>query len=197
MQRSKGCRAGVAAVVVLALGAGLADAGQVLDQEQLAYNGGMSARTLPGYTVWQSFTAGYTGTLSQIDMGFFNDMSGDGWLRIYQGRGTQGALLQMLPVSVIGITQPDPTWNRWTVSAPVAAGIEYTFEFEPNRNTLPDPYGVCLASPGPYGGGLLGLNDPGGTYETEFDMVFRTYVTVPAPAAAFAFAGLFCTRRRR
>jgi hypothetical protein len=47
-----------------------------VDQQQLVYDGGTSARTLPGYTVWQSFTAGLTGTLAEIDMGFFNDMSG-------------------------------------------------------------------------------------------------------------------------
>src|SRR5262249_54228646 len=76
----------------------------VLDQQQLTYNGGMSARTLPGYTVWQSFTAGASGTLVEIDMGFFNSMAGDGRLRIYSGEGTTGALLQTLSVSVGGIT---------------------------------------------------------------------------------------------
>ena len=34
-----------------------------VDQSQLNYNGGMSARNLPEYTVWQSFTAGTTGSL--------------------------------------------------------------------------------------------------------------------------------------
>jgi len=40
----------------------------ILDQEQVRYDGGTSARTQLGYTVWQSFTAGKTGTLVQIDM---------------------------------------------------------------------------------------------------------------------------------
>lgn len=193
---SQGVTGWMAAASGVLLAVGCASAG-VLDQEQTLYNGGTSARTLPGYTVWQSFTAGYTGTHSQIDMGFFNDMSGDGTLRIYEGRGTHGALMQTLAVPVIGITQRDPTWNQWGVSAPVTAGVEYTFEFTPNPNTLPDPYGVCIGTPNPYPRGVFGLNDPSGSYETDFDMVFRTYVTVPAPAGLAAMAGLMAGRRRR
>ena len=58
----------------------------VLYQEQLVDDGGTSARTLPGYTVWQSFTAGQSGTLDEIDMGFFNDMSGQGQLASSRAR---------------------------------------------------------------------------------------------------------------
>ncbi|MBK7403867.1 MAG: hypothetical protein IPJ41_04330 [Phycisphaerales bacterium] len=188
-------RAALVSLVVMASASGVV-LGGVVDQENLLYNGGTSARTLPGYTVWQAFTAGKTGTLDQIDMGFFNDMSGDGTLRIYEGRGTQGSLLQQRPVPVIGITQQGPTWNDWTVSVPVTAGLEYTFEFTPNPNTLPDPYGVCIGAYNPYARGVFGLNDPSGSYETEFDMVFRTYVAVPAPAGLLVLGGLVVRRRR-
>lgn len=186
---------GFAAWILIAAGAGTA-LGGVVDQESLVYNGGTSARTLPGYTVWQSFTAGRTGTLDEIDMGFFNDMSGDGTLRIYEGRGTKGSMLQERAVPVVGITQRDPTWNDWTVSVPVTAGIEYTFEFTPNPNTLPDPYGVCIGTPNPYSRGVFGLNDPSGSYETNFDMVFRTYVAIPAPTGLLLFGALLPARRR-
>ena len=189
------CVAGVVPFLVV-LGASGSAVGGVLDQEQLLYNGGTSARTLPGYTVWQSFTAGLTGTLDEIDMGFFNDMSGDGTLRIYEGRGTKGSMLQELNVPVIGITQQGPTWNDWVVSAPVTAGLEYTFEFTPNPLTLPDPYGVCIGAYNPYSRGVFGLNDPSGSYETDFDMVFRTYVAVPAPAGLMVLGGLALGRRR-
>jgi hypothetical protein len=64
------------------------------DQSQLVYNGGMSARNLPQYSEWQDFTAGVTGTLCQIDIGYFNPMTGTGILNIYSGSGTGGALLQ-------------------------------------------------------------------------------------------------------
>lgn len=196
MRTGTGSRTRVGSVAAVAA-VGAAAWGGVLDQQQLLYNGGTSARTLPEYTVWQSFTPGYTGTLSQIDMGFFNDMTGDGVLRIYQGRGTHGTLLQELPVPVIGITQRDPTWNQWAVNAPVTAGSEYTFEFTPNPDTLPDPYGVCIGTPDPYARGVFGLNDPSGSYETNFDMVFRTYVNVPAPTGVLTLAGLGAAAWRR
>ncbi|MCC7390445.1 MAG: hypothetical protein IT431_16960 [Phycisphaerales bacterium] len=198
MNRCMECRAGLASVAVLVSVLAGASAGGVLDQEQLLYNGGTSARTLPGYTVWQSFTAGLTGTLDTIEMGFFNDMSGDGVLRIYEGRGTHGALLQQLNVPVVGITQQGPTWNLWAVNAQVTAGLQYTFELTPNADTLPDPYGVCIGAYDPYTRGVFGINDPSGSYETEFDMVFRTRVAVPAPAglAVLGLGGLVLRRRR-
>ena len=182
--RDKRWRRAIGSAVGVLAFAGAASGQQQLDQEQLVYNGGMSARTLPGYTVWQSFTAGVSGTLTQIDMGFFNDMSGDGVLRIYAGSGTAGALLQTLTVPVIGVTQSPVTWNSWTVDVPLTAGLQYAFELTPNPSTLPDPYGVCVGAPDPYPGGALGINDPSGTYPTEFDAVFRTWVT----AAALCYA---------
>src|SRR5215472_6102283 len=96
--RGKSWRSAIGPAAGVLAFAGAAHGQQQLDQEQLLYNGGMSARTLPGYTVWQSFTAGVSGTLTQIDMGFFNNMSGDGVLRVYVGSGTAGAVLQTLNV---------------------------------------------------------------------------------------------------
>jgi hypothetical protein len=158
-----------------------------LDQQQLVYDGGTSARTLPGYTVWQSFTAGLTGTLTEIDMGFFNDMSGDGTLRIYSGKGTSGTVLETLTVPVVGITQPAVTFDDWTVSVPIQAGLLYTFELTPDALTLPDPYGVAIGTGNPYAGGIMGLTDPSGSYPiTDFDLVFRTRVSAasaPEPAS--------------
>lgn len=150
------------------------DAGFLLDQMQLSYNGGCSARTLPGYRVWQSFTAGKTGRLVRIDMGFFNDMSGSAELRIYDGVGTSGDLIEALDVPVHGITKRDVTWNRWQVDVPVTAGRSYTFELTPCGG-LPDPYGVAIGAGNPYGGGCFGVNDPSGSYPTGFDAVFRTW----------------------
>ena len=171
-----------------------ARAQKVLDQQQTLYSGGASARTLPGYTVWQSFTAGLSGTLTEIDMGFFNDMSGSGQLQIFDGQGTSGTLLQTLVVPVIGITQPGVTWNYWTtVDVPVLAGQMYTFNLIPDAATLPDPYGVAIGALNPYPGGVMGLNDPSGSYPTDYDVVFRTYVQqVPEPTS-FVLAALGLT----
>ncbi|HZI21526.1 MAG TPA: hypothetical protein VFD76_03390 [Gemmatimonadales bacterium] len=148
--------------------------GIILDQEQLVYDGGASARTLPGYSVWQSFTPGVSGTLTEIDMGFFNDMSGSGQLQVLSGDGSAGPVLQTLTVPVRGITQSPVTWNAWAVSVSVTAGLRYTFRFTPNAATLPDPYGVALGSSNPYPGGVMGTDDPSGSYRTDFDAVFRT-----------------------
>ena len=179
--------AGLLALLALLLPGNSANAATVLDQQQLVYNGGTSARTLPGYTVWQSFTAGRTGTLVEIDMGFFNNMSGQGTLRIYSGVGTKGLVLQTLTVPVVGITQTPVTWNAWTVNVAVTAGQQYTFELTPDRLTLPDPYGVAIGANNPYAGGVMGLNDPSGTYPTTFDLVFQTFV---ADGTALAFTTL-------
>jgi hypothetical protein len=194
----------VVGVSILCANAGNAYAQVVLDQQQLIYDGGLSARTLPSYTVWQSFTAGLTGPLVEIDMGFFNDMSGNGTLRIYAGEGTTGAVLQTLNVPVVGITQPPVTWDNWTVNVPVVAGQIYTFELTPNPQTLPDPYGVAIGASNPYPRGVLGLNDPSGSQTTSFDTVFRTFVAVPEPTSLlFVSAGMLASaltvaiRRRR
>ena len=50
--------------VLFVMGFSFLGQSQTLDQSQLLYQGAHSARNLPGYTTWQSFTAGITGTLS-------------------------------------------------------------------------------------------------------------------------------------
>jgi hypothetical protein len=152
----------------------------ILDQEQVRHNADLSARTLPGYTVWQSFTAGKTGTLVHIDMGCYNGKSGAGELRIYEGAGTSGEVLQALKVNMVGVVQLEETWTRWSVNVPIVAGRRYTFEFKPDPKTLPDPYGVALGSQDPYPSGRFGVNDPSGSYASDFDAQFRTWVDTGA-----------------
>lgn len=154
------------------------EAQQVLDQEQTQYYGGLSARTLPGYAVGQSFTAGLTGTMTEIDMGFFNNIAGNGRLIIFTGAGPEGTILETLPVTVTSITGTGVSWNDWTVDVPVVAGSQYTFMFTPNAATIPDPYGVCIGSEDSYAGGNLYLQDSSGAVTKFFQSVFRTYVDV-------------------
>ncbi len=163
------------------------EAQQVLDQEQTQYYGGLSARTLPGYAVGQSFTAGLTGTMTEIDMGFFNNIAGNGRLIIFTGAGPEGTILETLPVTVTSITGTGVSWNDWTVDVPVVAGSQYTFMFTPNAATIPDPYGVCIGSEDSYAGGNLYLQDSSGAVTKFFQSVFRTYVDVnssPSPTPA-------------
>ncbi len=169
-----------------------------LDQQQLVYNGGMSARTLAGYSTWQSFTAGLSGTLTEIDMAFFTAMSGTALMQVRSGAGTQGAVLQTQTIAVTSANAL--TWDAWAVSVPVTTGAQYTFQITPNAANLPDPYGVALASGNLYSGGILGIDDPSGTYPTNFDAVFKTYVTaVPEPGSAVLLAAglLFAASRVR
>jgi PKD repeat protein len=147
-----------------------------LDQSQLVYNGGTSARNLPGYSHWQSFTAGITGTLSQIDLGFFTLINATGTLNIFSGTGTGGTLLQTQIINVI--CGGGNCMLSFAVSAPVTAGQVYTYQFIPGP-LMPDPYGVQVEVPGTYPGGEMALVDPSGTYMTGFDMVFQTYVNGP------------------
>lgn len=146
-----------------------------IDQSQLNYNAGMSARNLPQYTVWQDFTAGITGTFCLLDIGFFNPMTGTGTLNIFSGTGTGGALLQTQTVIVSGSGN---FFQTFPVSVPVIAGFVYTFQFIPIQGGgIPDPYGVQVENPGSYSSGEMFITDPSGTYPTGFDMVFKTYVS--------------------
>lgn len=152
------------------------------DQSQLNYNGGMSARNLALYTVWQSFTPGVTGTLCKLDVGFFNPMTGTGTLNIYSGTGTLGSLLQTQSVMVSGTGN---FFQTFTISVAVVAGSVYTFQFIPTQGGgLPDPYGVQIENPGTYAGGQMETSDPSGTYTTGFDMVFNTYVSITTNVAS-------------
>lgn len=147
-----------------------------IDQSQLNYNGGMSARNLPGYSEFQVFTAGATGTLCQIEVGFFNAMSGTGIFNIYNGSGIGGTILQTQQVTVTGSGN---FFFTFPLSVSVTSGSVYTFQFIPIQGGgLPDPYGVQVENPGTYPGGELNIIDPSGTYPTGFDMVFKTYVNV-------------------
>jgi hypothetical protein len=155
---------------------------QTLDQSQLVYNSGMSARNLPGYSEFQSFTAGITGTLVEIDMGVFNAISGVGTLKIYSGTDTTGTLLQSLTVTM---TCPSGScFTNFSTSVSITSGQTYTFRFIPGAGIV-DPYGVQAQVPGTYAGGEMGLIDPSGVYYPGFDLVFKTFVSTSLGIVSF------------
>ncbi|MEN9337406.1 MAG: Secretion system C-terminal sorting domain [Bacteroidota bacterium] len=147
---------------------------QTLDQSQLNSNAGTSARTLPGYSIAQSFKCGITGTLSKIDVGFFSTMNGQGTLKIYAGNGISGTVLQTLAVTAT--CGAGDCFISFTTNVAVQANQTYTFQFTPGTG-MPDPYGVQVQMPGTYANGTFYIIDPSGVYDSGFDMVFRTYVT--------------------
>lgn len=160
--------------------------GQILDQSQLVYTGGMSARTLNGYSEWQSFKAGLNGTLTEIKIGFFNYINGAIALKVFAGTGTGGNLLYSKNVNMQ--CAAGNCLLGFPVSVPSIAGNVYTFQVIPGAG-MPDPYGVQVQMSGTYAGGHMGLVDPSGTYHLNFDMVFQTYVKTTFPVKLFAFSG--------
>ena len=151
---------------------------QVLDQSQLQHDAGQSARNLPGWSTWQSFTAGLTGRLAQIDQGFSNPMTGTATLNIYSGSGIGGDLLYSDPVTISGTGD---FWANFMIALPVdiTAGQMYTFEVVPTQGGgLPDPYAVQATT------NTESYTDGVSTAGVGFDYVFRTFVTLTVGTAS-------------
>lgn len=143
-----------------------------VDQSQLLTDAGTSERNLPGYYEGQTFTAGVSGSLCEVDLLMFNTMTGTGILNIYSGSGVGGLLLSTDTVNVNVPT--GQVWQYWTLSKPPAVinGSVYTFQFVPIQGGgLPDPYGINCQDANPYSGGY-DLSLP------TFDLAFRTYVDI-------------------
>jgi len=145
----------------------------ILDQSQTLYDGGTSARNLPGYSYWQSFTAGITGTLTQIDAGFFTLIDGTGYWTVWEGSGTGGTMLDSQVVNIY--CSGGNCLLSFEENIPVTEGDIYTFQIRGGPG-MPDPYGLQIGSGNPYADGEMGFVDPSGTYLTDFDWVFNTYV---------------------
>ena len=107
----------------------------ILDQHQTYSNGGMSARTLKGCSLWQSFTSSKTGKLTHIDLKFFGKMNGFGKFTIFEGEGLKGKKLYTSKVTVKA-TDNNECWNRYKIKARVIKGKKYTFHFVPDDQTL-------------------------------------------------------------
>jgi len=144
-----------------------------LDQSQTLYDAGTSARNLPGYAYWQSFTAGVTGTLAQIDAGFFTYINGTGYWTVWEGEGTSGTMLDSQAVNIY--CNGGNCLLSFTENIPVTAGDVYTFQIRGGPG-MPDPYGLQVSVNDPYANGEMAFVDPSGTYITTFDWVFNTWV---------------------
>src|SRR4051794_2560502 len=136
----------------------------VLDQSQTV--GGWGAG---GLDQWQSFTAGKTGHLTQLDLSVrsgLTNQSQAGVLQIYAGEGTDGTLLATQQVTFQYKFYEFQTFQFLT-PALVQAGSLYTYRFSiPNINVS----WVDLNLNNPYPNGRAS-HAPGADY------LFRTYVT--------------------
>lgn len=161
----------ITTAILLLIGVSLETRSQTLDQSQLMYEGAHSARNLPGSSTWQSFTAGLSGTLAQVDQAFASTMTGSATVKLYSGTGTSGSLLYTGGVTISGTTN---FWQSFTISTPVAlvAGEVYTWELIPIQGGgIPDPFAIQIAGPDDaYPGGQS-------SFGITWDYVFRTYVS--------------------
>ena len=134
-------------------------------------------------------------------MGFLKNIDGDGTVEIFSGSGNQGALLQTVAVQIYSEDNSQINYNSFIVDVPVESGLQYTFYFEPNALTMPDPFYFGTSQTNPYAGGdwhEVSYGDPS-SYSIG-DLVFRTWVeTVPEPATVFllGLGGLALLRNRR
>lgn len=145
----------------------------IIDQYDSTYTAGISARTLSGYSFYQTFTAGMTGNLSRIDIGFFNYISGTGTIEVYENAGVNGNLLYSGQETLF--CPSGGCMLQFPVSCNLVAGNTYTFHFTPGAG-IPDPFGVQADFSNSYPGGELFLIDPSGTYPFNMDAVFATYM---------------------
>ena len=113
-----------------------------LDQSQLASNG--TAYIPDACAVWQSFTAGASGTLANVIVWPTGTLSGLFTFTVYTGQGTGGTILFSHVWAMI--TSGFPTRNGLPCSAAVTSGQTYTFSLAPvyPYNGIPTPYEMCV-----------------------------------------------------
>jgi hypothetical protein len=155
-----------------------------LDQQQLHSNGHFAYN--PELVVWQSFTPGITGVLTEIDMAFLYEIHSSGRLRVLAGEGLEGEELQSLTVRVDSDIIFGVSWNAWTVNVPVQAGLRYTFSFRADAAGWDDSWGVIIprsrGSRLQYRQGVMGIEKPSDPLDAPLldvsdDLVFRTFVS--------------------
>lgn len=165
--------------------------GQTLDQSSVSSSGidsGANAANPQG----QSFTAGITGDLSQInlrlgDTGAFTP--GDFQLTIYNGNGYAGAVLNTTTLNISSTSSGLTEEYAIVLSSPVSitAGNMYTFDFR-GLGSASINFRANFGGYGP-GGYYFASGNPG-LYNT-YDIWFKTFVSPPAsPATHLNFDGV-------
>jgi hypothetical protein len=170
-------------ICVIAPGTTLAG---TLDQQQPTTGGGGYAISSPS-TVGQTFTAGVTGGLDQVDLAlgvFVNSPSSPLTVEIRDVSGTFPGFAVLASRSVsLGLSN---TFQfvpiNFPTPAPVTAGTQYSIVA--HSFTLSSaPYSWDYTSPSTYApGGAATQVGPGAwTASPNDDMAFKTYVTLPSP----------------
>ena len=203
-----------AAFACAAMGMQAAQAAGVIDQSQLTYNIGVPfafSATYPNYPVGQSFTAGLSGTLSNIMLGTNGGILGGTnsvTLEVRDGDGVAGTLLGTRTLAVSSVWTPSTglymlDMNTASMGITVESGHQYTFDITNVSGSGDLVYrGVLGSTANPYANGRIYVG-PGYGNQPRWDLVFRTSVSaVPEPETyGMLLAGLgvmaFVSRRRK
>lgn len=160
--------------------------GQTLDANNSPSNsGGGGFSVTPTQNVGQSFLAGLSGPISQINV-YFNNTSftaGDFRLTIYNGDGYGGAVLGTQNFTM----NAAPAVGEYVIpissTINVTAGNMYTMRLDGITGS-----GNFLAPSGdPYANGILYYG--GGSAFGSYDLWFKTFVTLPAQGTHLNFDG--------
>ncbi len=153
--------------------AGVTGVGTAIDQQQLAISSGGG-----DLDEWQSFAAGLTGTLTQLDLQISSPMqpaAASGTLSVYAGEGTGGALLTSQAVTFQPVSN---TFQAYVLNTPVSVveGQKYTYRLTTPSQTaawidfnVNNPYADGRASGG----------------SGNWDLLFKTYVNGPQLLPSF------------
>lgn len=182
---------GVALALVVAVATGPAQASSPVDQSQtIVGDGGMGIWSSP-WSLWvaQTFTAGVTGDLTQVDLLLFRiNNPGDLTVQIESVNGgvPSGIVLTSTTVPQSSVWESF-TWVQVTLGPiPVTAGTQYAIVLSAANASLDpyNPYGWVFVPQGdPYAPGALMIStDTGGNWRgggDGGDTGFKTYVSPP------------------
>jgi len=158
--------------------------GQTLDQDvpYTSSNGGYGFSN-PGFELGQTFTAGITGDLSQINL--WTKMNDDGILacngatntvrlKIYSGAGNGGSVVGYSDNVDVGVQSCTETIFSFTTPISITSGNMYTMMFEQVTNNCSST-SVCQNSNGTYTGGSAWHQSLGN--DGNYDAFFKTFVS--------------------
>lgn len=137
-------------------------------------------------TIAQTFTAGITGTLDQVELNVGTENRSDITVEIYTT--ASGVPDSPVPGSSSGVVAAGTGWQGATVTADVVAGTTYAMVFSCAGSAL-----LLGGTDSAYAGGgeIIKLNGTWTIVHSRFDYAFRTYVSPAntAPAVAVATGG--------
>ena len=172
--------------------------GQTLDQNHSPNNasgGGFLLTNDGAQNVGQTFIAGQTGEFSEFHFSLGNYLdalvAGDFQLNLYAGDGYGGALLATKTFQINSAPPNDGSYIEYTVNMPAGipmiAGNTYTVDLRgiTGTNAL-----VFAPSGNSYPIGGFYLNNGQSFFYNNYDLWFKTYVTLPQPASALNYDGV-------